>query len=127
MGRAAKEVISGGFKRRVIAFRLARAALRDIWACLVLCRKSLDMAGAILLRRFQNIRCIFRGRCSTLDVSIFMFRCRRSTSDVSCCVFFANRIVRAARSGDKGEIPWQARHFVSCDEIWWKPRTKHRF
>ena len=34
------------------------------------------------------------------------------------CVFFANRIVRAARSGDKGEIPWQARHFVSCDERW---------
>ena len=22
---------------------------------------------------------------------------------------------------------WQAWHFVTCDENWWKPRTKHRF
>jgi len=30
---------------------------------------------------------------------------------------FANRIVRAASSGDKVQIPWQAWHFVSsCDE-----------
>ena len=38
--------------------------------------------------------CSFRGRRSTLDVSIVIFRGRRSTLDVSCCVFFANRIVR---------------------------------
>jgi len=29
---------------------------------------------------------------------------------------FANRIVRAASSGDKVQIPWQALHFVRCDE-----------
>ena len=29
---------------------------------------------------------------------------------------FANRIVRAALSGDKVQIPWQAWHFVRCDE-----------
>jgi len=29
---------------------------------------------------------------------------------------FANRIVRAAPSGDKVQIPWQAWHFVRCDE-----------
>jgi len=29
---------------------------------------------------------------------------------------FANRIVRAASSGDKVQIPWQAWHFVRCDE-----------
>ena len=38
-----------------------------------------------------------------------------------------NRVGRAARSGDKLRIPWQAWHFVTCDEIWRKPRTKHRF
>ena len=30
--------------------------------------------------------------------------------------FFANRIVRAALSGDKVQIPWHAWHFVRCDE-----------
>ena len=63
----------------------------------------------------------FRARCSTLDVSIVILRGRRSTLDV------ANRIVRAASSGDKVQIPWQALHFVRCDENWRNPRTKHRF
>ena len=39
-----------------------------------------------------------------------------STVDVLCSVFFANRIVRAASNGDKVQIPWQAWHFVRCDE-----------
>jgi len=34
---------------------------------------------------------------------------------VVLCVF-ANRIVRAASSGDKVQILWQAWHFVRCDE-----------
>ena len=46
---------------------------------------------------------------------------------VSCCVFFVNRIGRAASSGDKVQIPWQALHFLTCAENWRKPRTKHRF
>ena len=37
-------------------------------------------------------------------------------SDVSCCMFFANRTGRAASSGDKVQIPWQAWRFVRCDE-----------
>ena len=41
------------------------------------------------------------------------FRGRRSTLDVSRCVFFANRIGRAASSGDKVQIPWRAWHFVT--------------
>ena len=46
-------------------------------------------------------------------------RGRRSTLDVSCRVFFANRIGRAASSGDKVQIPWQAWHFVTClDGLW---------
>jgi len=31
-------------------------------------------------------------------------------------VFFANRIGRAASSGDTVQIPWQAWHFVRCVE-----------
>ena len=52
----------------------------------------------------------------TLDVSIVIFRGRRSTLDVWCGVFFANRIGMAASSGDKVQIPWQAWHFVTCAE-----------
>ena len=69
----------------------------------------------------------FRGRRSTLDLSIVIFRSRRSTLDVSCCVFFASRIGRTASSGDKVQIPCQAWHFVWGAENWRTPRTKHRF
>ena len=115
---SAKGVPFGCFQRRVAAFRVASVALRDIQTCFVMCRKSLCVcvAGAILLRRFQKMRCSFRGRRSTLDVPIVILRGRRSTLDVACCVFFANRIVRAASSGDKVQIPWHARRFVRCDE-----------
>ena len=67
------------------------------------------------------------GRRSTLDVTVFILRGKRSTLEESCCVFFANHIVRAASSGDNVQIPWQAWHFVRCAENWRKPRTKHRF
>eukprot|EP00435_Cladocopium_sp_Y103_P013708 s410_g3.t1 len=60
------------------------------------------------LHRFQKLRCIFRGKRSTLEVSMFMFPGRRSTLDVSCCMFFANRIVWGASSGDIVQIVWQA-------------------
>ena len=36
----------------------------------------------------------------------------RSTLDMSRCVFFANCIVRAVRSGDKVQIAWQASDIV---------------
>jgi hypothetical protein len=35
--------------------------------------------------------------------------------DVWCCLFFANRIVRAASRGGKMQIAWQALHFATCD------------
>ena len=106
---------SGKFSRRAnFAFRVAGVALRDIQTCFVTCRKSFCVAGALLLRRFQKMRCSFRGRRSTLDVSIVILRSRRSTLDASCCVFFTNRIGRAASSGDKVQIPWQTWHFVRC-------------
>ena len=127
MGSSAGVVIFEGFRRGVASFRVAGVALRDIQTCSGTCRKSFCVAGAILLRGFQKMCCSFRGRRSTLDVSIVIFRGRRSTLDVSCCVSFANRIGRAASSGDKVQIPWQAWHFARCAENWRKPRTKHRF
>jgi len=116
MVSSAAVVIFGGFRRLVASFRVAGVALRDIQTCSVTCRKSCCVAGAILLRRFQKMCCSFRGRRSTLDVSIVILRGRRSTLDVSCCEFFANRIGRAALNGDKVQIPWQAWHFVTCAE-----------
>ena len=131
MGRAygsfTEVVLFGGFRRVVASFRVAGVALRDIQTGCATCWKSFRVAGAILLRRFQKMCCSFRGRRSTLDVSIVIFRGRRSTLDVSFCVFFVNRIGRAASSGDKVQIPWQAWHFLTCVENWRKPRTKHRF
>ena len=116
-------IIFGGFTCHVASFCVAGVTLRDMSTCLVTCRSSFC---EILLRLFQNMRCIFRRRRSTLDVSSSMFRGRRSTSDVSC-VLFANRIGKATRSGGQGQIAWQVWHFVRCDEIWRKRRTKHRF
>ena len=127
MGSFAEVVLFGGFRRVVASFRVAGVALCDIQTCFATCWKSLCVAGTILLWRFQKMCCSFRGRRSTLDVSIVIFRGRRSTLDVSCCVFFVNRIGRAASSGDKVQIPWQAWHFLTCAENWRKPRTKHWF
>ena len=65
MVTSAEGVTFGGFKRLVASFRVAGVALRDIQTCFVTCRKSFRVAGAILLRRFQEMRCSFRGRRST--------------------------------------------------------------
>ena len=59
-------VIFGGFKLLVASFRVAGVALHDIQTCFVTCRKSFCVAGAILLRRFQKMRCNFRGRHNIL-------------------------------------------------------------
>ena len=49
------------------------------------------------------------------------------TSVVSCCVFFANRMVRAVSSGDNVQVAWHAWHFVTyVMKNWRKPRTKHQ-
>ena len=92
MVSSAGGVIFGGSQRFVASFRMAGVALREIETCFVTCRKWFCVAGAILLRRFQKMRCSFRGRRSTLDVSIVILRGRRSTLDVSCRVFFVNRL-----------------------------------
>ena len=116
MGSFTEVVLFGSFQCIVASFRVAGVALRDIQTCSATCRKSFCVAGAILLRRFQKMCCSFRGRRSTLDASIVIFRGRRSTLDAPCGVFFVHRIGRAASSGDKVQIPWQAWHFLTCAE-----------
>ena len=122
-------VFFGCFKRLVASFRVAGVALRDIQTCSVTCRKSFCVAGAILLRRFQKMCCIFRGSRSTFDVSIVIFRGRRSTLDVSCCVFIAY-----CKSHWQGCVKWRqganSVASVAFGAMCWKstiPRTKHWF
>ena len=111
----------------VLSFCVAGVALCDIPTCFKTGPKSFCVAGPILLLQFHKMCRVCRGKRSTLDTSDVILRGRRSILDVSCCVFFANLIVSAARSGDKVQIPWQAWHFVTCHENRRKSRTKHRF
>ena len=68
MVSSAEGFIFGGFKRLVVSFRVVGVALCDIQTCFVTCRKSFCVAGTILLRCFQKMRCSFRGRRSTLEM-----------------------------------------------------------
>ena len=69
---AGKVVSFGGLERRTTSFRVASVALRDIPTCFIRCQKSFCMTGAILLRGFPKMACMFRGRRSTLEVSMFI-------------------------------------------------------
>ena len=91
-------------------------ALRGIPTCFIMCQKSFCVTGAILLHRFQKMTFMFRGKHRTLEVSNLHFAWQpQHFIDVWCCVFFANRIVRAASRGGKMQIAWQALHFATCD------------
>ena len=111
----------------VASFRVAGVALRDIQTCFVTCRKSFCVAGAIPLRRFQKMRCIFSRQAQHFGRVHRHFAWQAQHFRRVVLRVFANRIGRAASSGDKVQIPWQAWHFVRCAENWRKPRTKHRF
>ena len=115
MASSAKVVTFVGFRPRVASFHVAGVALGDISTCFIACQNSSCVAGAILWQRFQKMRCIFRGRRSTL---VTISRGRRSTLDFRRVILrvFANRSVRSASSGDKVQIAWQVWHFVRCDE-----------
>ena len=56
-------------KQAVMSFCVAGVALRDFPTCFMMCQKSFCVAGAILSRRFQKMRCIFGGRRNTLKTS----------------------------------------------------------
>ena len=88
-------------------------ALRDIQTCFVTCRKWFCVAGGVVLRRSQKMRCIFRGTRSTLDVSIVILRGRRSTLDLSCGLF-----LRTALSGLRPVVTtckFRGRHGILWD------------
>ena len=109
-------VTFGGFRRRVASFRVAGVALCDIPTCFITCQKSFCVASAILLPRFKKMSCMFRGRRSTLATSIVILRGRRSTLDVSCCFFFADRMLGLRQVAHQVQFPGQALHFARCDE-----------
>ena len=112
LASSAKVVSFGGFKRRV-----GGVALCDLPICLVTyvtCPKPFCVTGAIFLCRFQKMTFIFRR--NTLATSIVTLHGKRSTLEIFRAFFFANRIVRAASSGDNMQLAWQAWHFVTCDE-----------
>ena len=113
---SAKGVTFGVLQRRVASFRVAGVALCDISTCFMTCQKSFCVAGAIILPCFQKICCIFRGTRRTLDTSDLILRGRRSTLDVWRCDFCANRIVRAASTGENVQIPWKVWHSWTSDE-----------
>ena len=69
------------------------ALLRFAWQAWHFVTFRLNVSKVVLCGRHNTFcdvlrRCVasFRGRCSTLDVSIVILRGRRSTLDVSCCV-----------------------------------------
>jgi hypothetical protein len=93
--------VFGGFTCRVASFRVASVALRDIQTCFVTCGKSFCVASAILLRRFQKMRCIFPGRGNTLEI-IVLLRGRRSTLDVSCGSGLREVVTRCKFHGRRG-------------------------
>ena len=87
-------------------------ALRDVQTCFVTCRKSFSEDALQFFSRgrrgrrntfatFSEDALQFLWQASTLDVSIVFLRGRHSTLDVSCCVFFANRIV------SQGCVKWR--------------------
>ena len=76
------------FKQVVMSFCVAGAALCNIPTCLITCRKWFCVASTMLLRRFHEMSCSFRGRRSILEISVVILRGRRSTSDASHCVLY---------------------------------------
>ena len=84
MESAAEVLVTfGGFKRRVC---VAGEALCDIPTCFISCQKSFCVTGASASFSDDDFLIFVCGRCSTLEVSMFSLRGRRSTLDVSCCV-----------------------------------------
>ena len=97
--------------------------LRFAWQAwhFVTCRRVLERVESRFAWQAQYF-CVVVRRCvavfvagATLDASIVIFRGRRSTLDVSCCVCFANRIGRAASSGDR--CKFRGRSDILCEVL----------
>ena len=91
------------------AFRVAGVAVRDVQTCFVTCRKSSCGTANTLTtfsedvlqfsrraQRFGRVHRHFAWQAQHFRLVMFLLRA------------LANRIVRAAPSGDKVQIPWQA-------------------
>ena len=94
---------------------MALRDLREIVTCLQTCRKSLCVQGQYFCVVFRRRVALFVAGAA-LETSTVILRGRRSTLDVSRCVFFANAIVSAVSSGDNVQNPWPAWHVVTCDD-----------
>ena len=111
---SAKGVTFRAFQRRIASFRVASVALCDISTCCTMCQKPF-LCG----RRDTFATCsedalhFYSWQAQHFEDLRCHFAWQRRTLDVSCCVFSANRIVSAARSCDKVQIPWQGGIF--CD------------
>ena len=95
-----------------MSFCVAGVALPDIVSAnvskIVLCGWRNTFASLQEL----NMICNFRGKRNTLKTAIVILRGQRSTSNVSCSVFFADRIVRAASSGATQHSTLHTLHFT---------------
>ena len=83
-------------------------------------KKSFGVAGAILLRRFRKMSCSFRGRRSTLDVSIVILRGKRMQAQR-----FRRGVLRVfCESHCQGCVKWRqganSVAGVAFCEMWWK-------
>ena len=123
MASSVKDVTFGGFKCRVASFCVAGVAgvagmaLCDIPTCFITCPKSFCVAGAILLRRFQTMSCIFRGRRTALRRPPSSFR-------VASAALLTCRVAHFCESHCQGCVKrWQRANSVAgvarC-EMWWK-------
>ena len=128
MASSAKMFTFGNFNRRVASFQVAGVALCDIPTCFITCRKSFCVTWRNTFASFSEDEVHFSGQAQHFGElhrhfawQVWQFR------RVVLRAFFANRSVRAARSGDNVQIPWQEWHFVTCDENCRKPLRKHRF
>ena len=115
MASSAKVVSFGGFQCCVASFRVA-------------CRRGTSWQSSM----FHNVltfvwQAHYFRIVSRRWVAFVVAGAALCTLDVSCCVFFANRIVRAAWSGDNVQFLRQAWHFLRCDEKWRTPCTEHWF
>ena len=96
---------------------MAGVALCDISTSFIMCRKPLFVAGAMLLHHFQKMNCIlFMPGATHFGDHHRHFAWQAQHFRRVELRAFANRIVRAASSGDSVQILWQAWHFVRCDE-----------
>ena len=102
----AEVIIFGGFKLLVASFRVAGVALHDIQTCFVTCRKWFCVAGAMLSRRSVEDALHFSWQWQHFERVHRHFAWQAQRFRRVGLRVFANRIGRAASSGDKVQIPW---------------------